>query len=97
MNGQNIPEQALHSLISRHLATINARHVAEGKTLSHFEVLTALAYKYFEEEDVDVAVIETGLGGARDATNVLPPSCLLGSVITPIGLDHAAALGEINI
>lgn len=60
--------------------------------LSFFELVTALAFLYFEEENCDVVVLECGLGGRYDATNVIPaPLC---SVIMPIGLDHTAVLGD---
>lgn len=61
-----------------------------GPRMSKFEVLTAMAYAGFADAPVDVAVVETGLGGRWDATNVIDPSV---SVITPIGLDHAEYLG----
>ncbi len=57
---------------------------------SFFELTTALAFKYFEEEKVDIAVIEVGLGGRLDCTNVIRP---LMSVITNISLDHTQFLG----
>jgi dihydrofolate synthase/folylpolyglutamate synthase len=56
-----------------------------------FEALTAIAFKYFADQRVDIAVIETGLGGRLDATNIIEP---LISVITSIGLDHTEILGE---
>lgn len=56
-----------------------------------FEATTAIAFKYFQEQKVDIAVIETGLGGRLDATNVLRP---LVSVITTIGKDHTQQLGK---
>ncbi len=55
-----------------------------------FELVTACGFLYFAEQSVDVAIIETGLGGRTDATNVVVP---LLSVITAIGMDHAASLG----
>lgn len=55
-----------------------------------FEVLTAMGFLHFAREGVDIAIIETGLGGRLDSTNVLSP---LVSVITRIGLDHKAVLG----
>jgi len=58
---------------------------------SFFETLTALAFIYFAEEKVDIAVIETGLGGRLDATNVVVP---LLTIITEIGLDHTRILGK---
>jgi folylpolyglutamate synthase/dihydrofolate synthase len=60
---------------------------------SHFEVVTAMALKHFAQQRVDIAVIETGLGGATDATNVFNPDQLQLAVLTAIGLDHVEALG----
>lgn len=56
-----------------------------------FEIATLLAFLYFREQKVDIAVIETGIGGAYDATNVISP---LVSVITSIGYDHQEILGQ---
>ncbi len=64
---------------------------AGGPRLSKFEVLTAMAYAVFAEAPVDVAVVETGMGGTWDATNVIEPSV---AVITPIAMDHADYLGD---
>ncbi|XP_074281782.1 dihydrofolate synthetase-like isoform X4 [Silene latifolia] len=61
--------------------------------LSHFEVLTALAFTVFADQNVDIAVVEAGLGGARDATNIISSSELAAAVITTIGKEHLAALG----
>ena len=58
---------------------------------SFFETMTALAFAYFVEEKVDIAVVETGLGGRLDSTNVLTP---ILSVITNIGFDHTEFLGN---
>ena len=63
----------------------------EEEPLTFFELATAIAFLHFAEEKVSVAVIETGLGGRLDATNVITP---LISVITTIGRDHTAHLGE---
>lgn len=65
-------------------------HFSEGK-LSYFETLTAMAFSAFAQAPVDVAVIEVGLGGRWDATNIVEPSVC---VITPIGLDHQEYLGD---
>ncbi|MEX0647779.1 MAG: Mur ligase family protein [Balneolaceae bacterium] len=59
--------------------------------LTYFELTTAIAFWYFSEEEADIAVIETGLGGRLDATNILKP---LASVITSVGLDHTDLLGD---
>ena len=57
---------------------------------TEFEVLTALAFKYFSQENVDIAIIEVGMGGRLDSTNVIVPEV---AVITPIGKDHLNFLG----
>jgi len=59
--------------------------------LSFFEITTCLAFKWFEDENVDVAVIEVGLGGRLDSTNIIHPDL---SIITSIGKDHCAYLGN---
>ena len=59
--------------------------------MSFFEMTTAMAFDYFAYSDVEVAVIETGLGGRLDATNIITP---LMSVITNVGLDHTDLLGD---
>ena len=59
--------------------------------LSFFEMTAALAFDYFAQSDVEVAVIETGLGGRLDATNILLP---IVSVVTNVGLEHTALLGD---
>lgn len=65
--------------------------VFDELNLSFFEITTALAFNWFEKEKVDFAVIETGLGGRLDSTNIISP---LLSVITNIGLDHCNILGD---
>lgn len=56
-----------------------------------FEITTAMAFQYFKEQDIDIAVIEVGLGGRLDSTNIITP---ILSVITNISLDHTQLLGE---
>ena len=65
-------------------------YIEENKP-TFFEVTTALAFKYFSESDLDFVVVETGLGGRLDATNVLEP---LASIITSISLEHTHILGD---
>ncbi|KAI8473874.1 MAG: FolC bifunctional protein [Monoraphidium minutum] len=60
---------------------------------SHFEAVTAMALAHFADARADIAVIETGMGGATDATNVAPAGKLAAAVITAIGWDHVDALG----
>lgn len=71
--------------------TRRLRKAIERHGVTFFEAVTAIAFQYFAEEKVDVAVIETGLGGRLDATNVLKP---LVSVITTISLEHTDLLGN---
>lgn len=85
VNGEAIPDERL-ALYSEEMMPAIERH---GCTF--FEGTTALAFRHFAEERVDVAVIETGMGGRLDATNVLKP---LLSTITGIALDHTRHLGS---
>ena len=62
------------------------------KSFSQFELLTAAAFMWFKEQEADYCVIEAGIGGALDCTNVIP--CPRAAVITSIGLDHTAVLGR---
>lgn len=66
------------------------RPIFEEHNASFFEITTALAFKYFKDQDVDIAIIECGLGGRLDSTNIIKP---LLSIITNIGLDHCEYLG----
>jgi dihydrofolate synthase/folylpolyglutamate synthase len=71
---------------------LDAKAAAEGgDAITYFELTTAMAFAAFAEAPVDVAVVEVGLGGEWDATNVLQAGV---AVVTPIGLDHAELLGE---
>lgn len=85
LDGQLIPEASVLNFLNTHFSTI------QEVQPSYFELTVALAFDYFAKEAVDIAVIETGLGGRLDSTNVLQP---LLSVITNIGLDHQDVLGE---
>lgn len=84
INGEQIREARAETL----LATIRDK-LSERPT--YFELLTLLAFMYFAEEEVDMAVLEVGLGGRLDATNIVTPVL---SVITSIDLDHTHYLGE---
>lgn len=85
INGQEIPEEFVCDFILRHQSFFEAHN------LSFFEMTVGLAFDYFEKKEVDVAVIETGMGGRLDSTNIITP---LVSVITNIGLDHTQFLGN---
>jgi dihydrofolate synthase/folylpolyglutamate synthase len=67
------------------------RNLIEKTQPSFFELAVALTFRYFAEQDVDLAVIEVGLGGRLDSTNVLAPAL---SVLTHVGLDHTDMLGD---
>ena len=66
----------------------------EGIGASTFEVLTGTALKIFEDEKVDAVVLEVGMGGRLDATNIIPDDAVAVSIITSIGLDHIRWLGD---
>jgi len=92
INGIAISEEKLAALI-KWFEPLLANMVAEGyEHPTKFEVLTALALKYFADEKVDLAVLEVGLGGAIDSTNVIDSA--LVSVITNVGWDHMQYLGN---
>ncbi|MBM9833247.1 bifunctional folylpolyglutamate synthase/dihydrofolate synthase, partial [Enterococcus faecalis] len=61
------------------------------KGITQFEIITAMALGYFEEKNVDVAIMEVGLGGLLDSTNVISPML---TAITTIGMDHMDVLGD---
>ena len=86
VNGAMIPEERVAVLVEA-LQAASAPDLAP----TFFEFTTALAFQYFAECPVDVAVLEVGLGGRFDATNVVEP---LATAITTIGLDHEAYLGS---
>ncbi len=85
INNKQIPDSYVTNFIS-----LNERYIDEHK-LTFFEVTTAMAFQYFAEEKIDFAVIETGLGGRLDATNVLKPGNV---VLTSISLEHTNILGN---
>ena len=85
VNGEMISKQKVVNFVDRH------KEAMERLQLSFFEMTTAMAFDYFAQSDVEVAVIETGLGGRLDATNIVQP---LISVITNIGLEHTEYLGD---
>ncbi len=87
LNGEMIPEETTVTL----LTTLFELIAKEQIPATFFEVTTFLAFLYFAQEKADVVVLETGLGGRLDATNVVHP-CL--SVITSISLDHTDLLGK---
>jgi dihydrofolate synthase/folylpolyglutamate synthase len=85
VNGKMISEQKVVDFVEDHILMIDRIHP------SFFEITSAMAFWYFADEHVDVAVIETGLGGRLDSTNIITPEL---SVITNIGFDHTELLGD---
>ena len=91
INGESIPEARLETLMTDYQSLLEGEAVANLQGTTEFEIITAIAYDYFASEQVDVAIMEVGMGGLLDSTNVCQP-ILTG--ITTIGLDHVALLGD---
>lgn len=95
LGGEAIDEErflAAYAEVLPFIQMVDARSVAEGgPRMTYFEVLVAIAYAAFADAPVDVAVVEVGLGGSWDATNVLDAPV---SVVLPIALDHQHFLGD---
>jgi dihydrofolate synthase/folylpolyglutamate synthase len=85
INGEEIPKEKVTSFIHKNKVFL------ERHKLSFFEMTVGMAFDYFASEKVDIAIIEVGLGGRLDSTNLITPEI---SVITNIGLDHTQFLGE---
>ena len=85
INGEMIPEEYVVNFVEEHRAFFEPLHP------SFFELTTAMAFRYFADQKVDVAVIEVGMGGRLDCTNIIHPDLC---VITNIGLDHTQYLGD---
>lgn len=89
VNGGKIPEQEVAGFVER-VSSMSGDVLRDVKP-SFFELTTVLAFEWFAKENVDVAVIEVGLGGRLDSTNIVTP---ILSVITNISFDHVAQLGN---
>ena len=85
INGEMMPEQYVIDFVEEN------KTLFTGIKPSFFEMTVAMAFKYFADQQVDIAVIEVGLGGRLDSTNIITP---LASVITNISFDHMALLGD---
>lgn len=91
IDGKEISDKDFADLVSRIKSPVESLD-NEGLYLTYFEVLTAIMYIYFYEQNVDIAIIETGLGGLLDSTNIVKKP--LASVITTISIDHTNILGN---
>lgn len=85
INGKKISKNYVHKFVT------NNKSFFENTELSFFEMTVGLAFDYFSEKKVDIAIIEVGMGGRLDSTNIITP---LLSVITNIGKDHTQFLGD---
>jgi len=85
INGKYIDKEYVVEFVTNH------RHYFEAHSLSFFEMTVGLAFCYFSDKKVDVAVIEVGMGGKLDGTNLITPEL---SIITNIGMDHTQFLGD---
>ncbi|MFB4006704.1 folylpolyglutamate synthase/dihydrofolate synthase family protein [Streptococcus pneumoniae] len=91
INGESISEEKLEALMADYQSLLEGESATNLQGTTEFEIITAIAYDYFASEQVDVAIMEVGMGGLLDSTNVCQP-ILTG--ITTIGLDHVALLGD---
>lgn len=85
IDGKLIPDEYLIDTLR------NLKPIQESTNATFFELTTALAFKYFDENKTDISIIEAGMGGKNDATNVINP---LISIITSVGLEHQEYLGD---
>lgn len=90
INGEMIPKERLVQVVDR--VREAAETLPDDDRATEFELITAAAFLYYSEENCDVVVLETGLGGRLDATNII--DCPLVNVIVSISLDHTAVLGD---
>src|SRR5690554_3429708 len=85
INGEMIPERNVFEFVQKH------KSYMQSNQLSFFEMTVGMAFDYFRNEKVDIAIVEVGMGGRLDSTNIVIPEI---SVITSIGLDHTQFLGK---
>ncbi|HEX2985272.1 MAG TPA: folylpolyglutamate synthase/dihydrofolate synthase family protein [Caproiciproducens sp.] len=91
INGEMIPREDLIALVAKIFPLVE-QMAKQGQVITEFEFITALAMQWFAQNQCDIVVLEVGLGGRQDATNVIKTP--LVSVITSISLDHTAVLGD---
>lgn len=92
INGEEISDVEFFALLERVEQASELLKQRDGLDVTFFEYTTAVAFLWFAEKNVDFAIIEVGMGGRLDATNILPAP--LVTIITRIGLDHVAYLGD---
>lgn len=92
VDGCMIDDHSLVRLVNQVEAAENTLSLPEGEHIGEFEFVTAMAFLYFVEQNCEIVILETGLGGAFDATNVIGTPVV--AVLTPISLDHTEVLGR---
>ncbi len=91
IDGEPIPQDEL-SMVAEYVFSLSDKLYEEGVIITEFEFVMCVAFEYFKRQRCDIVVLEVGLGGELDCTNVIkPPLC---AVITRIGLDHTDILGD---
>ena len=91
VNDQKITNSDMEKILAEIKEKCHLLQNNDVRHTTHFEVLVALAYTYFREKEVDIAVVEVGMGGRDDATNVIDS---LASIVTNVSLEHTQWLGE---
>lgn len=92
INGENIPQADLCRITAQVLEIERSLHLPKGESIGEFEFTTACAMLYFAEQQCDIVVLEVGLGGRFDATNVIDAPEV--TIMTHVALDHMAVLGN---
>lgn len=92
INGENIPKTDLCRITAQVLKVEQSLHLPEGESIGEFEFTTACAMLYFAEQQCDIVVLEVGLGGRFDATNVIDAPEV--TIMAHVALDHMAVLGN---
>lgn len=91
INDVMIADEVLERYLSEMKSFIETYEKETGESFTFFEIMTLLAFQYFSDENVDYAIIEVGIGGTLDSTNIINPML---SIITSIGFDHENQLGN---
>ena len=91
INGQMIPKEELIEQVEA-VSAVADEMEASSETITEFEFITAMAFRWFAQQKCDIVVLEVGLGGRFDATNVIDMS--EAAAVASISLDHTAVLGD---
>ena len=94
---RRISDEQLEQLLRKHWENVRKQVKLEsdeyGQSLSHFEVLTALAFRHMADQETEIAVVEAGLGGVTDATNVFSSENVAATCLSSVGFEHVDVLG----